>query len=622
MAKTENKRKTGFLSDVKVFFRTLKISYKLDRPFFWMQLVNAMGNEVRPLINSILAALIINGLYAGKSEKTLILYAVIVVFVNFLINLEVLFTANRRYIRKSMWYMVISLFFNSYSERMDYAHFEDAKVKDLRRKIDRNIRSGRGISDFWAWYFIVSAVSGIAASVAILGTMITQLRAAQGTETVTSSFVSNPRYIVIVFAVLMIAFWIAKWSQQVQGKLWKEVNDFWSINSRKLSKMQHYTTDTKLAMDMNIYGLDGIIKENVEDYIKKGFAFNKKIYFKEWLLECYSLIGGTGLAKLFATIFVGSHVVSGAFGIGSFVLFTATLIQFSSAISNLASAIGRIRGNRPLYDDELGYIDMENEMKNGTEHPSDKEGHVIEFCDVSFRYPESDAYALRHVNFRIGSGERVAIVGMNGSGKTTFIKLLCRLYDPTEGTILLDGKDIREYNYEEYLQLFSVVFQDFKLFAFPLAENVAAGRNYDPEKVRLCLSEAGMEDRLATLPKGLETCIYKGFDPEGVEISGGEAQKIALARALYKDAPFVILDEPTAALDPLAEAEVYSHFNEMVSGKTAVYISHRLSSCRFCTRIAVFDKGSVVQYGEHDELLADESGKYHELWYAQAQYYH
>ena len=323
-----------------------------------MQLVNAMGNEVRPLINSILAALIINGLYAGKSEKTLILYAVIVVFVNFLINLEVLFTANRRYIRKSMWYMVISLFFNSYSERMDYAHFEDAKVKDLRRKIDRNIRSGRGISDFWAWYFIVSAVSGIAASVAILGTMITQLRAAQGTETVTSGFVSNPRYIVIVFAVLMIAFWIAKWSQQVQGKLWKEVNDFWSINSRKLSKMQHYTTDTKLAMDMNIYGLDGIIKENVEDYIKKGFAFNKKIYFKEWLLECYSLIGGTGLAKLFATIFVGSHVVSGTFGIGSFVLFTATLIQFSSAISNLASAIGRIRGNRPLYDDELGYIDM------------------------------------------------------------------------------------------------------------------------------------------------------------------------------------------------------------------------------------------------------------------------
>ena len=261
-------------------------------------------------------------------------------------------------------------------------------------------------------------------------------------------------------------------------------------------------------------------------------------------------------------------------------------------------------------------------MKNGTEHPSDKEGHVIEFCDVSFRYPESDAYALRHVNFRIGSGERVAIVGMNGSGKTTFIKLLCRLYDPTEGTILLDGKDIREYNYEEYLQLFSVVFQDFKLFAFPLAENVAAGRHYDPEKVRLCLSEAGMEDRLATLPKGLETCIYKGFDPEGVEISGGEAQKIALARALYKDAPFVILDEPTAALDPLAEAEVYSHFNEMVSGKTAVYISHRLSSCRFCTRIAVFDEGSVVQYGEHDELLADESGKYHELWYAQAQYYH
>ncbi len=625
MSSAEKKQKTSFLSDIKVFFRTLKISYRLDRPFFWMQLVNAVGNEIRPLINSILAALIINGLYSGKSEKTLILYAVIVVAANFLINLEVLFTANRRYIRKSMWYMVISLFFNSYSEKMDYAHFEDAKVKDLRRKIDYNIRNGRGISDFWVWYHVVSAISGIAASVAILGTMMTQLihaRSSTGEQSAITDFIRSPDFIGIVVVVLAVSFWIAKRTQQTQRVLWNEEGEFWSRNNRRLSKMKNYMTDTKLAMDMNIYGLDGIVKASVDEFVKKDKAFSRRYYPKLFGLECVGLIGGSaGLAKLFTAFFVGSQVLAGAFGIGSFVLYTATIMQFSSAISNIAYAIGAVRGNRQIYDDELGYLDIKNEMKSGTAYPAETAQHIFEFQDVSFRYPGSESYSLQHVNFRLESGERVALVGMNGSGKTTFIKLLCRLYDPTEGAILLDGKNIKEYDNEEYWKLFSVVFQDFRLFAFPLAENVAAGHEYDVEKVRQCLAEAGMEERLPTLPKGLQTCIYKGFDPEGIEISGGEAQKIALARALYKDAPFVILDEPTAALDPIAEAEIYSHFNEMISGKTAVYISHRLSSCRFCTRIAVFEEGRIVQCGSHQELLSDPSGKYHALWYAQAQYY-
>ena len=210
---------------------------------------------------------------------------------------------------------------------------------------------------------------------------------------------------------------------------------------------------------------------------------------------------------------------------------------------------------------------------------------------------------------------------MNGSGKTTFIKLLCRLYDPTEGEILLNGIDIKKYNYEEYLSVFSVVFQDFKLFSYPLGENVAAKSVYDKAAVTRCLIDSGFKERLQSMPEWLDTYLYKDFCKQGVDISGGEAQKIALARALYKDAPFIILDEPTAALDPVAEAEVYSNFNKIVGDKTAIYISHRLSSCRFCDEIAVFDNGRIVQQGSHDKLVADETGKYHELWYSQAQYY-
>ena len=218
----------------------------------------------------------------------------------------------------------------------------------------------------------------------------------------------------------------------------------------------------------------------------------------------------------------------------------------------------------------------------------------MEFRDVSFKYPNTDTYALRHVNLKFKVGEKLAVVGKNGSGKTTFIKLLCRLYDPTEGQILLNGVDIKKYDYDEYMSIFSVVFQDFNLFAFSLGQNVAAAKEYNKSKVEECLKKAGFGERLDSMPEGTETCLYKDFSERGVEISGGEAQKIALARALYKDAPFMVLDEPTAALDPVSEYEVYSKFNEIAGDKTAIYISHRLASCRFCDNILVFDNGNVV----------------------------
>ena len=210
---------------------------------------------------------------------------------------------------------------------------------------------------------------------------------------------------------------------------------------------------------------------------------------------------------------------------------------------------------------------------------------------------------------------------MNGSGKTTMIKLLCRLYDPTEGIITLNGVDIKEYRYDEYLGIFSVVFQDFTLLDFTLGQNIASDAKFDMDETNKILHKSGAGELLNTLPQGLDTYIYKRFDENVVEISGGEAQKIALARALYKNTPFIILDEPTATLDPISEFEIYSNINEIASGKTVVFISHRLSSCRFCDDIAVFNKGELVQRGNHDTLVNDKEGMYHVLWNAQAQYY-
>ena len=322
-------------------------------------------------------------------------------------------------------------------------------------------------------------------------------------------------------------------------------------------------------------------------------------------------------------VFVCLKALGGAFGIGSVTQYVSAVTTFSGNAALLLSTVSHMRANAEFLKAIYTFLDIPNSMYQGsltTEKRSDRQ-YDVEFRDVSFRYPGSDIWALRHVNMRFKVGKRLAIVGENGSGKTTFIKLLCRLYDPQEGQILLNGIDIRKYRYDDYMGIFSVVFQDFQLICQPLGNNVAGSMEYDRDRAKKALIDAGFADRLAAMEKGLDTMLYKNLSEDGVEVSGGEAQKIAIARALYKDAPFIILDEPTAALDPIAEAEIYSKFDEIAGNKTAIYISHRLSSCKFCDEIAVFHEGAVIQQGSHAELLADRGGKYYALWNAQAQYY-
>ena len=295
--------------------------------------------------------------------------------------------------------------------------------------------------------------------------------------------------------------------------------------------------------------------------------------------------------------------------------FEAILVVLLLVLVVLVVAICRLYYQTKEAQRMIDKFDREREEKR------DDDRYEVEFRDVSFRYPNMEAYALRHVSMKFRIGEKLAVVGRNGSGKTTFIKLLCRLYDPTEGEILLNGVDIRKYDYAEYQALFSVVFQDFRLFAFSLGQNVTAGADVDRARAEVCLREAGLGERLLRMPDGLDTMLYRDFDPHGVVISGGEAQKIAIARALYKNAPFLVLDEPTAALDPVSEYEVYRKFNAISGGKTALYISHRLASCRFCDEILVFSAGSIVQHGAHEALLQEKNGEYACLWHAQAQYY-
>ena len=308
---------------------------------------------------------------------------------------------------------------------------------------------------------------------------------------------------------------------------------------------------------------------------------------------------------------------------GSVIKFAGSITNVIIGFQGMGERYNRISLTARKHASTMEMLSISDEMYKGklpVEKRMDNK-YEVEFCNVSFKYPGAEQYALKNFSLKLRIGERMAIVGMNGSGKTTMIKLLCRLYDPEEGEILLNGVDIRKFDQKEYIKLFSVVFQDFQLLSMPLGQNVACAINVDEDLAVKTLSQAGLAERLTQLPDGLDTFLYQDIKDDGVEISGGEAQKISIARALYKDAPFVLLDEPTASLDPLSEYEIYSRFDTMVKDKTAIYISHRLSSCRFCDDIAVLHDGRLVQRGSHEELLKDETGKYYELWNAQAQYY-
>ena len=245
--------------------------------------------------------------------------------------------------------------------------------------------------------------------------------------------------------------------------------------------------------------------------------------------------------------------------------------------------------------------------------------YELEFKNVSFAYPETDDFIIKNLNLKLTVGQRFALVGRNGAGKTTLVKLLLRMYEPASGQITLNGIDIAKYDYDEYMRIFSVVFQDFRLFNFPLDENIAGSENVDDERIKDVICKVGLSGRVAKMHNGIHTSIdHEAAD--GESLSGGEAQKAAVARALYKDAPFVILDEPTAALDPVAEAQMYEKFNELVGDKTSIYISHRMSSCKFCDKIVVLDGGNIAESGTHEELMAL-GGEYFKLFNAQAQYY-
>lgn len=474
--------------------------------------------------------------------------------------------------------------------------------------LDRLQKAKRATAGDW------QGVQGMMTYIQVMGVQIISVTIAIAIMTT-----FNP-WIILIIVVLSFAQFL--FFDYIRKKDKKEMWDAMMPHWRKLEYMENVTTDFSYAKDIRLFGMQKYLaKKQINVYDEELRHWIKSRQY--WI---YNTIFAHGISLLRQLIIIGWLVYSVVFNglsIGNFTLYTASAAAFSNAINEILQALSALRERSAHTDDYRSFMDIpsaDDKAKTIPIPPADK--YTFEFKNVSFKYRGQEKYALKNVNLTLHAGEKLAVVGLNGAGKSTFIKLLLRLYDVTEGCILMNGTDIRKFDRKEYYELFAPAFQDVMVFAFPVAENVSMKEPFNTDKAEAekMLRLAGLGDKLDKLEKGVDTELLKVLYDDGVDLSGGEKQKLALARALYKKSKIIVLDEPTAALDALAEFRLYQSFNELVGDRTAVYISHRLSSTRFCDRVAMFKDGEMVEIGTHDSLM-EADGAYADMFRVQAQYY-
>lgn len=593
----DNKKETSLYkisSVIRVLFGTAARKYPL---FFAWESIKNIVSIAQPFIAIMISPLIVDEIVGGRDIKKLIFYAAVLIIGEFVATMliEKSNSVLGKYQERLECYFDVLL--GKQTMELDFQLTEDKEALDQLQKAKTGM----------SWYS--GGVYGVAEQVFMFAGNIFKMA---GLVTIIILHAPVLLLIMAVYAVFHFA-------------LTTKINKFAVASFNKLSKFNNMfgyfaweVVDSRYGKDIRLY--------NAKDIILNAWKDNTKMQIDTWKWQAdkelpYDLLLEIAVfaGSMFTYFYVALLAIGGAFGIGVFTQLITAEGSLENTLFDLVWNVTELVKRCNYAYEYVVFMDYPAALPKGDKH-IEKKDHEIEFRHVSFAYPKTDRKILDDISIKIRSGEHLSIVGLNGAGKTTFIKLLCRLYDPTEGEILVDGVNIKEYDYKEYMQQIAPVFQDFKLFAFSMGENIAFDKASNT-KMSKYTDLVGLKDLVKKLDNGFNTNIFKYFDEKGIEPSGGEQQKIAISRALFKESPIVILDEPTAALDPLAEYEVYKEFHTLVGGKTAVYISHRLSSCKFCDKIAVFSDGHIAEYGTHDELINIPSGIYAEMFEAQAKYY-
>ncbi len=577
----------------------LRVAWREKPALFVSYLILFVGDAVTAMKNVLIPKLLLDelmlvteGAPLSAHLRLIALYAALHVVIDVLVRASN-GVAERAKGEISQWFQqYCDMMIGEHAMKMDFEHTEDPDALDQLNK------AREGMS----WYSggvvgILDRVYQIVLNVAVLGGVTTLI------------FTRCPLLLPIQVAALVVISWLTARNNEIETRSFiglSKINRIFSYVLFQLASFQ-YGKDIRLYDSSRMMGDRARRQSDEMTDIWKKRGIEQIRY--TWGIDLVNV-----LRDGVSYFYIGMLAVRRVISVGDFTMCVMSATQLYNSLQNIIINVMEIKKRCNYAYQFVLFLDYPAAMQTGDRSLVDtgSEGHVIAFRDVSFRYPRSEKYVLRHLNLTIRQGEHLSIVGLNGAGKTTFIKLLCRLYEVTEGEICIDGVNIMDYADEEYR----------KLFAFSLRENVAPGlAAVDEERLKEVLTQTGLYEDAQKLPEGLDTMIFKSFEEKGVELSGGQQQKTAISRALYRDAPIVILDEPTAALDPIAEYEIYRQFHTLVGGKTAIYISHRLSSCRFCDHIAVFAEDTVKEYGTHDELVARENGIYAEMFRAQAQYY-
>ncbi len=480
---------------------------------------------------------------------------------------------------------------------MDYENLENDELRNINQRISSTVRANTFVYEVF-----VQTVTNILKFIGYTYIIATL----------------HPLLILFLLVTVLINSFVSKKTEKINY-------EFEPVTAR-FSRKQSYLFGTMIGFDwakeVRINKADTWLHEKHRSVTEEYMNENIKLQKKHLPFNILSTV--ISFSETFVTyVYCALMAITGSITIGSFSVYVGAVANFSSSLNAVVQSFIRnsyVMKRIDEYHDYRRRIKPVHESTDPETSPALDSAPTIEFANVSFRYPGTDFDVLKNISLKIEGGKRLAIVGYNGAGKTTLIKLLCRLYEPTQGEILYNGINIRDIRYKDYMDILSVVLQDFKLFAFPVWENIILNGKMDEERLEYCIDKCGLSTKIASLPKGIDTSIGREFDENGIEFSGGEGQKLASARALYKNGKISIMDEPTSALDPIAEYELYNRFDQIIMNNTALYVSHRLASAKFCDKVAVFANGRIIEEGTHDDLM-DQNGVYCEMFNKQAQYY-